>query len=473
MKIRTLLSVILLLSLFTNSFATHNHAGVITYKQISDYTIESSVITYTKLSPHQRDSIYLCWGDGTCEAVLRVNGLDNDGNGIPDGEVLDEYFQMNIYTTQHTYDEFGQYTLSMTDPNRNAGILNLNHPNSDMVPFHIQTEFMLNALSGDETNQSPVILEPPIIRAFVDLPYVYTPNAFDLDGDSIVYQITIPQQDINLQVPNYDTPCAIIGIPPDQSLCYLNHKKGLFYWDAPQVAGEYVVAILIKSFRSGELIDQMVLDFNVIVEDDPDIYPEIEIENISGNEIIPVNVGDTMKLEIAVSDPDINQEIEIASSSGLYDYFNNPATFEAVTNGNTGSATFEWIVMEEHFREQPYQVVIKAIDNDSTYSKTSLEVVCYQFEEFVTNVKNPEKQIDFQLFPNPVNEGFLNLKVESNHAFFRQYVIYNVSGQELKTGKISAGLTDIDVQFLESGIYFLKLEGDKNTLSKPFVVHKK
>ena len=470
MKKRILLLVLGLFSFFTNSFAVHNHAGVITYKQLDDNTIEASVITYTKTNPFQRDSLYLCWGDGACEVVLRVNGPDNDGNGIPDGEVIDAFFQVNIYTALHTYAAFGQYTLSMTDPNRNAAIINMNFPNADMVPFHIQTEFKLNALSGNDTNQSPVILEPPIIRAFVDLSYSYTPNAYDPDGDSLVYELTIPLQDDGSEVPNYHWPNEINTNPPGQNILSLDNKTGVLFWDSPQVAGEYTIAYLIKSYHDGELIDQMYLDFLVIVEDDPDLYPEIEIENISSNTLLPVNVGDTVQLAIEAFDPDINQEIEITSSSGLYDYFNNPATFESMVTGNTGTATFEWIVLEEHVREQPYQVVIKVADNDLEYSKTSIEVVCFQLEEFITGTKSLEKEINFQLFPNPTTNGFVNIINDNSNSDFNQFTIYNALGQVIKTGEIVSSQTQIDVLSFDLGIYILQVENGENIATKTFVV---
>jgi len=473
MKLRMLLCLLFQTSFFTFSFATHNYAGIITYKQIDDFTIEASVITYTKSSSitSSRDSLTLCWGDGNCQEVPRTNGPDNDMNGVPDGEPLDSFFSINIYKAQHTYSQSGQYTLSMTDPIRNGGILNVNFPNSDMVPFHLSTFINLNPLANGETNQSPVILEPPIIRAFQGLPYIYTPNAYDIDGDSIVYQRTVPLQDDGTPVPNYIWPENINTNPPGLNTITFDTKKGTLYWDSPQFSGEYVMAFSIKSYHDGELMDEMILDFTVIVEDDPDLYPEIEIENISSDDIIPVNVGDTMRLEITASDPDDSQEIEINSSCGLYDYFNNPATFEAVTNGNTGTAVFEWIVLDEHVRAQPYQVVIKVNDNDSMYSKTSLVVVCYQFEEFITSTKTVEKAIDFQLYPNPANEGFVYLSLNDFDADLKQFTIYNSQGRIVKTGNISADFTQIDIRSFDSGIYFLQAETSKNTIVKTFVVN--
>ncbi len=467
MKKRTLLLTLFLFAFLTNLCATHNHAGAITYKQLDDNTIEASIITYTNLNSvaADRDSLSLCWGDGNCEWVLRVNGPDNGMNGIPDGEALNDFFKVNIYTTQHSYGEFGQYTLSMTDPNRSGGILNVNFPNSNMVPFYIETQFNLIPLSNGISNQSPVILEPPIIRAFKGLPFIYTPNAYDIDGDSIVYELTNPAD-----VPNYQLPCEINTNPPGPNICTIDYKKGLFNWHTPQVVGDYVLAISVKSYREGNLIDEMILDFMITVEDDYGLLPEIAIGNVIVNEINPVNVGDTILMDIFVSDPNINDTIEINSSSGLYDYFDNPATFEAIITGNTGAASFEWIVLEEHVRQQPYQVVIKANDNDLDYSKTSFVAVCFQFEEFITSVQSPAKQLDFQLFPNPANGGFINLSLKNYFTEFDRFTIYDSNGQLIKTDKINAEQTQIDINPFPSGVYFLTVKGSKSTSTKSFVI---
>lgn len=53
--------------------ATHNQTSEIIYQQIDELTIEATIITYTQTSSVQadRDSLIICWGDGTCETLLR------------------------------------------------------------------------------------------------------------------------------------------------------------------------------------------------------------------------------------------------------------------------------------------------------------------------------------------------------------------------------------------------------------------
>ena len=71
--------------------ATHYRAGEISVRQVGDctesLTVEASVVTYTKASRINvdRDSVLVCWGDGQCERVARVNGPGSP----PQGEILE------------------------------------------------------------------------------------------------------------------------------------------------------------------------------------------------------------------------------------------------------------------------------------------------------------------------------------------------------------------------------------------------
>src|SRR5688572_8623512 len=117
-----------------NVYATHNRAGEITVRQTGDLTVEVTVTTYTKTSSTQadRDSVEVFWGDGSSEYVLRING---------EGTPLSNNRQLNYYVASHTYPGRATYTISMMDPNRNGGIINVNHPNSEAIPFYIEVKY--------------------------------------------------------------------------------------------------------------------------------------------------------------------------------------------------------------------------------------------------------------------------------------------------------------------------------------------
>ena len=139
-QLRSLLPYVLFFLALPLVQATHNRAGEITYTQIGNLTIEATATIYSKASSTaaDRDTIEICWGDGTCSSVVRINGPIN-GMGVPDGEILPNDIKRSLYRTTHTYGSINRYTMSVVDPNRNGGICNLNFPLSQNIQFYIRT----------------------------------------------------------------------------------------------------------------------------------------------------------------------------------------------------------------------------------------------------------------------------------------------------------------------------------------------
>ena len=350
--------------------------------------------------------------------------------------------------------------MSVTDPNRNSGILNVNFPNSDQAPFKIATQVVLQNLSLGSPNNSPILLQPPLDAAFLGEPFLHTPNAFDIDGDSIAYELITP-----LSAPNY-AEITEIGAGIENNLS-LNEETGLIVWDAPQLAGFYTIAYKVKSYRDGEIIDYVIRDMTIEVVEDSGNVPEVDLENITGNEeIIFVELGDTVLLNIEVADADAAQDINISSSCGLYEesicgplnFYNNHAFFTPVLNGNSGTATFEWIVRNEHIREQPYQVVVKGEDNTDFHYKNKMRVVRYKTLGMPTSTVEITSFKGFKISPNPVTGGFLNFNFEAENLAPESYKIYDNSGREVLKGETNLANPQINVHRLSNGMHYLSFE---------------
>ena len=171
--------------------ATHNRAGEITVQRVADgcidgdgLTVEVTVTTYTKASSVQadRDSLTICFGytvddEPVCQTVPRTNGPGNP----PQGERLENDTKVNKYVVIHTYPSRGTYRISMTDPNRNGGILNVNSPNSDQVRFHLETKYTITNPQFQGCNNSPIITQPPVDIGCVGRVFIHNPNAYDED----------------------------------------------------------------------------------------------------------------------------------------------------------------------------------------------------------------------------------------------------------------------------------------------------
>lgn len=449
--------VLAVLLLSTQLYATHNKSGEITYRQLNSHTIEGVITTYTEsISTNaDRDSLLISWGDGVYERLVRSNGPDNDQDGIPDGENIGNGVKVNIYRGVHVYADFGNYVLAMEDPNRNAGILNVNFPNSVSIPFYVETEIELSA----ELNSSPILLNPPIDIAYVGQVFMHTPNAFDVEDDSITYRLITPMGGDGQDVPNYVFPEIINA---NTNSFTLNAATGLIIWDSPEVIGSYVLAIEITSYRNGEMVDRMVRDMQITVEEEDNIIPELtSLSTYSQVSINEVSVGEIVDIEVATTELDEFQTIQLSSNSGLYDYFSVPALFTITTsNDNLATAVFNWEVTAEHIRSQPLQLVIKSTDN---LGLTNFLV--YRFRVMgITNTNDLiADRTKMELYPNPVASTLMVTVADGIR--LDVFAIYNQAAQLIKTNTFSAR-NEIDASTLPAGLYYLSVG---NGILKPFL----
>lgn len=361
---RFLFVLFLVLFLSPAAWATHNRAGQISIKQVGDctqsLTIEATIITYTKASsrPADRDTLTICWGDGTCQRVLRANGPGNP----PSGEILENDTKFNIYVAQHTYGARGTYVVSMTDPNRNGGILNVNNPNSEQIRFHIQTTYTIPNPQFQGCNDTPVLLQPPIDIGCVGRVFTHNPNAYDPDGDSLSYHFIIPLQDVGQTVPNYLFPDRINSGSNNQLT--IDEVTGDIVWNAPQKPGEYNLAMIIVSHRDGEPIDTIVRDMQILIEDCENIPPIVQTEF----DEICVIAGEVVEFPVTVTAPEFetNQRVRLTALGGPFEVMISPATLlpdnDAFQNDPL-TKIFRWETQCEHITDQYYSVVFRGVDN--------------------------------------------------------------------------------------------------------------
>ena len=346
--------------------ATHNRAGEIRVEQVGDcvtsLTVKATVTTYTKASsrPADRDTLTICWGDGVCERVARSNGPGNPPQGINLGENDTKY---NTYEATHTYPARGRYVVSMTDPNRNGGIINVNSPNSDQIKFHIQTTFTFPNPQFQGCNSTPELLQPPIDIGCVNQVFTHNPNAYDPDGDSLSYHLITPLQDVGLEVPNYEWPQFIPNPSPLDNQLTIDEITGDIVWDSPKKKGEYNLAMIIVSYRDGIPLDTIVRDMQILIEECENLPPEVvtpfdEICVIAGEELV-FNV--TATAPITESD----QKVRLTALGGPFEVV-SPATFTPANNSfeeDPVTKTFRWQTVCEQISEQYYSVVFKATDD--------------------------------------------------------------------------------------------------------------
>lgn len=354
----TLVKVIVLCCLCAISFAsyaTHNRAGEIIFRRISGFTYEATIITYTKISaPVDRSALLLDWGDNTRLDTLSRTSIDETTFSNRD-------VRISKYVGRHTFAGPGKFTIAVEDPNRNNNILNLKPPNgqSDQVVFYIESVLIINPFAPANIgahNNSAILLNPPIDQACLGQPYEHNPGAYDPDGDSLVYKL-VPNRVEGGAIPPYYVSPDKISPGPDNQIS-INPFTGDVLWDSPQQAGQYNIAILIEEYRGGLLVGSVLRDMQITVETCDNIAPKLSI----ATQDTCVIAGESIQVFVSATDPN-NDPISL-SATGQPFQIANPASFGQVPNTNDGS--FFWNTNCDHVRERPYQVVVRAEDQNSS-----------------------------------------------------------------------------------------------------------
>lgn len=369
------LSLILVSAVSYSGYATHLRAGEITVERVScnsltfriTVTVFTNTINTNVLFGGEDD--WLDFGDGN-------RMLIDEQPNVPRPD-LGEGIATASYTVTHTYSGNGNYVISYSEPNRNAGVLNMD--GSVNTRFYIETLLKIDPFLG--CNNSPKLLVPPIDRACTGIAWFHNPGAYDPDGDSLSYELVIPFRDNNTTVVNYRDPNdaefytnfntgneAGTGHPAFS----INPVEGTLNWDAPGASGEYNIAFIIREWRkiSGIWISIGFVrrDMQIIVDDCDNERPELEVP-----EDVCVEAGFVLDATIFGTDPD-GDSVKIEAFSEIFNFAEaeSPATYTPFPPrfmSQPAQLQFQWKTDCAHIKDQPYQVVFKITDKSPTGSR--------------------------------------------------------------------------------------------------------
>ncbi|MHC1706293.1 MAG: gliding motility-associated C-terminal domain-containing protein [Bacteroidales bacterium] len=339
---RKIFLLLFLLCFYFQAGATHQRAGEITFTYVGGLTYEVTILTYTFApSPADRPELEIKWGDGTSSILPRTIKED-----------LPDYIRRNVYVGQHSFPGLGEFKITVEDPNRNYGILNI--PNSVNVPFFIESLLVISPFFAP--NNSPQLLLPPIDNGCTNIPYIHNPGAYDQDGDSLSYRLVTCRGAGGLDIPGFALP-NLVGSNVGSSIT-LNAITGDFIWNSPKMQGEYNIAILIEEWRKGIRIGYVTRDMQIIIQACDNEPPVIQP--------VPdtcVVAGGVVDFDVTATDPDGNT-ITLTGTGGPIVMSDHPAVFnQPVTGAGTVSSHFHWETVCTHVRVSSYQVYFKAIDN--------------------------------------------------------------------------------------------------------------
>jgi len=321
--------------------STHNRAAEITFEHISGYTYKFTLVTYTYTpSLADRPQLDLHWGDGSSSTLPRIEETDL-GNDITH----------NVYKGIHTYQAPGTYKVSMEDPNRNYGIINI--PNSVNVCMFVETTIVVSPFLGP--NNSPQFTFPPIDIGCVGQPFYHNPGAYDPDNsDSIAFELIYCRgcRDEN------GNGSTIVGYsyPSASDSFEINPITGTLSWVNPIMQGEYNVAILIKEYRKGILISAITRDMQINIIPCNNQSPEISTINDTC-----VTAGELLNFTVYGSDAN-NDYLTLSANGAPFQVSESPAQFPQVSGYPVIEGEFNWQTNCSHVRKLPYLTYFKLED---------------------------------------------------------------------------------------------------------------
>jgi gliding motility-associated-like protein len=353
--------------------ATHNRAGEITYAHLQGNTYRITITTYTKASAvADRPYLKIRWGDEPSNITdAQLDSLWRT-NGSGDGENIGNDTKKNIYTGEHTYSGPGAFYISVEDPNRNGGIVNINNGDesggedgktstSIMAVFSIQSLLVIQPGQNGHNN-SVELLYPPLDRACINQIWEHNPVAYDPDGDALVFSL-VPCTGVGTTVlEGWESPDDFTSSNADSFT--IDASTGDITWDTPLVAGEYNIAIKIAEYRNGDLVGFVIRDMQITVSVCPNQPPAIN----PLEETYCIGINEQFYLAVSATDPQ-NSSVDIDATGGPLTSVENTAIWNEVNE------VFTWVPQCEEIRLAPYQVTFTATNDPIGVPLTDFETI--------------------------------------------------------------------------------------------------
>jgi len=393
-------------------FATHNLAGQITAQRVdpnNTLQYEFTLTTYTDPS-NQVDrcaATFYVYDAITANVIEIIEDVPrNNGplmQGIPNGECVVGNarngvpvrgpVKRNIYQTEFTFPNPGEYFIMYFDPARQGDVINMSRPLDENFCV-ITRVFIVPALAGQSNTVQ--LLNEPLDNACLGEIWTHSPGAWDPDGDSLSYELTEslgfdPDEALSIGqnpfiVDGYEFPnSATFGA----STLTMDPITGLITWDAPQTIGVYNLAYIVREWRNGIEIGYVLRDMAIWVEN-CDNNPPV-VETITDTCVF---AGDILMFDYLSYDPDSTDSLYLALNNGALGdngpfAVDNRATIDGrivnlgngtqipystlpqATNNNdnptadpdTIKGTVIWVTECDNVRKEHYQVDFYATDN--------------------------------------------------------------------------------------------------------------
>ncbi len=262
----------------------------------------------------------------------------------------------------------GGYHIIVERCCRNGNIANLSTPGS------LGQSYYCFLPPTPIINSSPQFSDIPVPFICAGDTVTIVNNAFDPDGDSLVYSFETPYSDYSIfGTGPYSFPIPPVLYNPGYSMTSpfgaggfnsIDPVTGLTKYYIPN-QGFFVVAIEIKEYRNGVLIAKIRRDLQLIAIACPvNSVPQLSYANGSGQLNYTITEGQTLCFPVTFTDS--NGDSLYLTSSGLIfnsTFVNPPASLPNANGDGIVSSQFCWSTECGIARNAPYQFAVSVLDN--------------------------------------------------------------------------------------------------------------
>ena len=96
-----------------------------------------------------------------------------------------------------------------------------------------------------------------------------------------------------------------------------------------------------------------------------------------------------------------------------------------------------------------------------------LDTMNYVFCHTTATSINETANEVIEIYPNPSSNN-VNINIANNGLYVM--TIYDCKGSIIKTEKLHEGINNIELEEIQSGIYFIKLEGNNGVYNKKIII---
>jgi gliding motility-associated-like protein len=261
----------------------------------------------------------------TCNPVTGSPQPLDCGNGISGGNgvgAIEKIVYRSAPIAISGVPPAGGWVFTYENFSRSANLTNITNPSN----YGITLAAKIYATPGMSTNcdSSPIFLQEPYFVSCAGTPFQYNMNAVDPDLDSLAIGFGIPYN--NFPTGIYQPPTNPIPIPFDPSFSYLSPTPGtsLNALNVPATInasngqlnftslniGNYVVKVLVKSYRNGLLIGEVEREMQIVVTacTDNNTPPVINAPFAGGSFETTINAGSLVTFTLNSVDPELLQD---------------------------------------------------------------------------------------------------------------------------------------------------------------------